>query len=318
MVANRCILFEAQELLPTAWSGLADGCVWAFNPALMKLPSGWLMASRIVGSDQERRIAFCRLDARFRVVRGSQVAFSDLMVANQPNRLPLIRRWFADPRLYRFGRRMFLYWNSGWHAPRNAQYLQEFDAGTLRPIGPSRELVLDGPRRPLEKNWSLFGDGPVYAIYSVTPHSVLELSFDRDDVITARQIEQTDGPANAYSDAWGELRGGAPPVASGDRYYSFCHSLQQTPAGARYLPAVYAFNASLPFQPVLRPTRPLRLGNPLGATTMLPRLNAAVAEVIYPSGAAFEDGHFIVSYGINDERCAIAVIREADVLATLV
>ncbi len=84
-----------------------------------------------------------------------------------------------------------------------------------------------------------------------------------------------------------------------------------------YLPAVYTFSAENSFAPKRLPVAPLELGNPFGSQTLEKRLNPAVKEVIYPCGAAHLDNQFVISYGINDEHCAIAIIPAHEVEAIL-
>src|SRR5690606_6873104 len=111
----------------------------------------------------------------------STVGLSDGFRFDAAARYPeVVRQWFADPRLYRFGSRLFVYWNSGWHEPQNHQFLHELDPRTLRPIGRAREFILaHGTRQKLEKNWTLFetASGEHRAIYSITPHRVLRFSL---------------------------------------------------------------------------------------------------------------------------------------------
>lgn len=316
---RRCHLFRSDDLLPPAWQFLrGEPSIWSFNPALLKQDDGWIFAYRMVGFDQKRRIALCRLDRDFQIVKGSQIPFSDwIELPPSADEAPAPRKWFADPRLYCFAGRTFLYWNSGWHEPRNFQFLQEFDPDDFTPLGPPRELALNEPRQPLEKNWMLFGAGPLHAVYSITPHRILDFSLDGDGPIVCRNSTTIAWDADQYEKPHGILRGGAPPILLEDVYYAFCHSLLSTPAGVRYAAAVYCFNAHYPFKPTHAPQRPLQLGNPFGANTIHGRLNPAASEVIYPCGAHFKDGHFIISHGINDEHCAISVMPRADVTAIL-
>jgi hypothetical protein len=48
-----------------------------------------------------------------------------------------------------------------------------------------------------------------------------------------------------------------------------------------------------------------------------PRLNDQVGAVIFPTGAVFERGRWLVSYGINDEHCAVGVFEHTDLTASL-
>lgn len=316
---RECIVFQSGELLPEEWRHFSEeGPVRTFNPALLRDGDGWIFAYRVVGPDGLRRIALCRLDAALRIVAGSAVATTDYV------RFPAGRAnteqgttWFADPRLYRLAGRLFVYWNSGWHEPRNHQFVQELDAANFRPAGPPRELMLRGKRQTLEKNWTLFGDGPLRAIYSVTPHRVMEFSIEGDGDIGFAESSTQNWDNDAYAGRHGALRGGAPPQLADGHYWSFCHSVYSPPDGHRYVAAVYRFAATAPFCPTGAPLAPLALGNPFGPRRLYPKLNPAVGEVIYPCGAAHLDGRWLVSYGINDEHCAIAILPNAEVQAAL-
>jgi predicted GH43/DUF377 family glycosyl hydrolase len=318
---RECVVFRAEQLLPEAWrKNAADGPVRTFNPALLREEGGWLFAYRIVASDGVRRIGLCRLDAALQIVKDSQVAWSD-HVRFRPDGAysEIATRWFADPRLYRSRERLFIYWNSGWHEPQNCQFVQELDRATLLPRGHPRELLLRGSRQKLEKNWTFFaraGD-PWRAVYSITPHRILEFSFEGDGDIHFDGTSSVDWSIADYPTSHGGLRGGAPPIFADGEYWSFCHSVHDAPDGYRYAPAVYAFSAGHPFAPTARPTRPLELGNPSDGQRRFERLNPAVGEVIYPCGAARDGARWLVSHGINDEYCAISIVEHTDVLAAV-
>jgi len=315
-----CIVFETRRLLPPEWLAAAgDGPVRAFNPGLLRDRDGWLTAYRVVGPDGRRRIGLCRLDQGFQVVAGSPVAMTDHVRFRSGAAYPEVaKQWFADPRLYRFGARLFVYWNSGWHEPHNCQFLQELDPATLLPHGHPRELGLAG-RRKLEKNWTFFTPsiGELRAVYSVTPHRILAGSLEGDGDLTFEESARTEWSIAGYPECHGGLRGGTPPVLVDGRYWSFCHTVHDGADGYRYAPAAYAFAASPPFAPLARPTRPLVLGNPFGGRRTYERLNPAVGEVIYPCGAAWDDARWIISHGINDEYCALSLVSPAAVRATL-
>ena len=318
--APECIVFETRRLLPPEWLAAAgDGPVRAFNPGLQRDGDGWLFAYRMVGPDGRRRIGLCRLDRRFEVVAGSPVAMSDHVRFRSGTTLPATAtQWFADPRLYRWGERLFVYWNSGWHEPHNCQFLQELDPATLLPRGHPRELLLAG-RQKLEKNWTFFlaPAGELRAVYSVAPHRILRCALDGDGDLTFETCSHCDWSIPEYPACHGGLRGGAPPVLVAGRFWSFCHTVHDGADGYRYLPAAYTFAPLPPFAPLDRPTRPLALGNPFGGRRTFERLNPAVGEVIYPCGAAWDEARWIISHGINDEYCALSLVSPAAVQATL-
>jgi hypothetical protein len=320
---SECHVLDSAALLPAAWRGpAAAGPIRAFNPALLRDGDGWILAYRVVLADGLRRLALCRLDARLQVVTASALPLSDAVRFPADSPLPEIaRQWLADPRLYRFEGRIFLYWNSGWHEPQNHQFLQELDPSRLTPIGAPRELLLArGDRRPLEKNWTFFtsGAGALHAVYSIQPHRILQFSLAGTGPISFAEFATTEWNLSAYPPCHGGLRGGAPPVWHDDRFWSFCHSVHDGPQGYRYAAAVYCFSGDGSFAPVAEPRQPLALGAPHRAVRLHPRLNPAVDEVIYPCGAAHDGERWLLSHGLNDERCAISRLDPAVVRAALV
>ncbi len=314
------VLFKSEELLPAAWRDFsAAGPVRIFNPALLADGAGWLFAYRVVGPDRLRRIGLCQLDAALRVVADSPLALTDLVrFSRDETYAEPATTWFADPRLYRLGGRLFIYWNSGWHEPRNYQFLQELDRANFHPIGAPREMVLRGARQKLEKNWTLFEADGLHAVYSINPHRILNFSLDGSGAVEF--VDETTHAWNtkSYANTFGELRGGAPPQLLEGEYWSFCHSVSGTDGNYRYVPVVYRFAASPPFAPTAGPTRPLAIGGePAAGERRFPKLNPAVGNVVYPCGAAFHRGQWLISLGLNDERCAIARLEPDEVKVTL-
>ena len=319
--SSETILFDSIELLPKQWRKFAaEGPVRAFNPGLLRDGAGWILAYRIVAADGLRRIALCRLDRELKIVAGSQVSWSDLVRFSGGSSYPApATSWFADPRLYRLNGRLWIYWNSGWHEPHNCQFLQEFEAATLRPVARPRELVLRGERRKLEKNWTCFETeaGEFRAVYSIFPHCVLGFSVAGAAGISFEPIANHEWSLANYPACHGGLRGGAPPFLFNGEFWSFCHSVHNAADGYRYAPAVYAFSAKFPFTPTARPKAPLKFAARFAATRAHARLNPAVSEVIYPCGAAHDGARWLVSHGINDESCAISIISHEHVLASI-
>jgi hypothetical protein len=318
---SQSIVYNTEELLPDAWRRFAaPGPVRAFNPGLLCDGDGWIFAYRIVGPDGLRRIGLCRLDGALRVNFGSQQPFSDHVRFAPGHGLPEIAtQWFADPRLYRLGGQLYIYWNSGWHEPGNHQFVQALDPATLRPVGHPRELLLRGGRQKLEKNWTFFEhpSGTLHALYSILPHCVLQFTLAGDGPVVFEEVVTTNWALEAYPPCHGGLRGGAPPQFAEGDYSVFCHSVHDGAGGYRYAAAVYRFAATYPFQPVHQPSKPLALAAGLTGRRVHPRLNPAVAEVIYPCGAARDGDRWVVSHGLDDERCAISILSEDEVLANL-
>ena len=316
------VLFSADELTPVEWSGVArEGPVRAFNPALLAHERGWIFAYRFVAADGLRRIGLCLLDRDLRVIRGSARPLSDgFRLANAAAMPEVARTWFADPRLYRFGRRLFVYWNSGWHEPRNYQFLHELDPVSLRPIGTARELILrTGERQKLEKNWTLFSsDGrEVFAVYSVTPHRILRVSLETEGDIACSDVSTTPWALTNFPASHGGLRGGTPPHGCDGGFVSLCHSVHDGPEGYRYCVSAYRFAGTSGFAPTHEPVGVIELFNPYGTRRVHPRLNPAVADVAYPCGLARDGATWLVSHGINDEHCAISRLSQQALSAAM-
>jgi hypothetical protein len=315
------IVFDNEQLVPIEWRHLlAGGPVRVFNPGLLRHRGGWILAYRVVfETDGLRRIALCHLREDFEFSANSAVPYSEMIRFEAPDRFPgQALTWFADPRLYHLGSKTYLYWNSGWHEPRNCQFLQEFDPDTLKPLGQPRELTLTGSRQKLEKNWALFeADGAVFAVYSVNPHRILKVKMTGEDAIVCDDVGPTVPNAAGFAQLHGGLRGGAPPQRCVDRFTSFCHAIENSRDGYSYVAAAYQFRSVPPFSPVAMPRRPLTLRVPDEARRQHAKLNPAVGHVVYPGGAARQDRGWALSIGIDDERCAIAFVTDEQLTDTL-
>lgn len=307
-------LLDPDVVVPASWRGDRPAAV--FNPALLREDAGWIAAYRVVGSDGRRRIALCRLDGQFRAAAGTVTPWSDLVEFGARELSPRAREWFADPRLYRWAGRVFLYWNTGWHEPRNHQFLQEIDGPSLRPVGVPAELELAGEAaRPLEKNWLFFGADGERLIYSPQPLRIYEV-----DTANRTRIAGPPVAGRAWQprfETHGGLRGGCPPVQVDGQWFAICHSVGGADGSYRYEPWVIRF-AAAPGHPLTGyPAAPLPLPNPFGGGRRGAKLNPAVGEVIYPSSADFRAGAWTIGYGINDEHAAIAVLPHEVLLSCL-
>lgn len=308
----RLVLPDPAALLPEAWRSIAP--VRCFNPALIGAESGWIFACRVVGADGMRRIAICRLDDSLGVVAGSALPLSDHLATLLPREVP---RWFADPRLYRLDGRLWVYWNSGWPAGDNHQFMQELDPRTLLPRDRPRALLREGGRQPIEKNWTFFEADGLHAVYAPDPHAVMTLAGETDTSWLFRSTAAQPCTEERFRVRYGALRGGAPPLRRGAVFLSICHLLFPTALGHSYAAAAYAFAATPPFAPVATPQRTLRLGRADHAMPAEAPLNPAVHRVVYPCGAAWRDGLLLVSFGLDDARCGIALLPEEAIETTL-
>lgn len=308
--------FANELLVPLAWQ--EGGAARAFNPTLAAVPGGYAMCYRVVqdGSDL-RRFATCRLDADLQVVEGSVTPLSDevTFVADDLSERSLV--WHADPRYVRLGDQLYVLWNDGANRPANHQFLAPMTSDGLHLAGPARELTTPN-RRTVEKNWAPFEvDGSVFITYKSRPHVVLSLDMDDSAVqLVAEPAHQT-GFASTYEVMFGILRGGAQPVRDGNSFLVLGHSSFEGVHGRTYRAAFMRFEAKAPFRVTEMSTLPFDLPNELGTEFAFERLNEVVGDVIYPCGLVPDGDEWVVSYGINDERCAVTRIRRADVEASM-
>lgn len=301
-------LIFSKNILPSSWQENNDDPVYIFNPSLIKHPAGgFILAYRVVLRDGMRRIGICKLDSIFSVIPGSPLPFSEVVCFEQERDLPSrAKTWFADPRMLWWRDRLYLYWNSGSHAPHNYQFIQEIDVNSLQPIGKPFTIECTHQRRSVEKNWGLFENkGELYAIYSLHPFIALKLTQKTSSAFIFSPLSNTSWNAQRFTRRFGELRGGSAPVRYGDKLYLFCHARMRQVLRYRYIASVLIVNAEPPFTPIAFLPKPLKLPDPFNGRFINPRLNASVTKVIYPMAAVVEKDHLIISYGINDERAAV-------------
>lgn len=324
--APTIVRLPTESLLPVAWGRVAPASLcYAFNPSLAVRKGERLLAYRVVLPDLRRRIAVCRLDEEHRVLPGSAVPLSDLLVDGGD--------WHADPRLCLFGDRLFLHYNNGGRI-QNDIFLVELDPATLQPMGPCRTLALDHPRAPVEKNWMFFAhEDALYAVYSIAPHRVhrVDIGRSRSGPVPCVSAHDTPWDSSALTERYGLPRGSTAPVRLGDRCYSFFHTRYQKPLARRVLgtllhrqflgaftygTGVYAFQADPPFAPASCSPE-LLFEPPLRPESSRPALSPWNDSVIYASGAILDGDDWVVSVGIHDDGCGLMRIPHTDVLRSM-
>ncbi len=315
-------LLDSDNLVPPVWKNGETSQFHVFNPTIARGPDGTcLCCYRVVDVERRiRRIAGCKLSQDFSIINDSVVAISDLIRFGQPETLnDRSLTWHADPRLFVLRGRLYMTWNDGENRPQNHQFMVELDPHTLQPRGGAREIVADMPRRKIEKNWMFFElAGEVYCIYSMQPHVVLRVDLD-DEALVRCMPHSEHHWGSEYSKQFGVLRGGAQPLPAGDKLLMIAHSSYVADGGRKYVMCCYAFDPKPPFRVTGCSRTPYKLHNPRGGHFSLAKLNPhKILEIVYPVGAVMQEaGRVAVSYGINDEVCALATLEMADLLAEL-
>ncbi|MFH8252161.1 polysaccharide pyruvyl transferase family protein [Microbacterium sp. B2969] len=313
----RLIEYDAAALTPGEWR--AGGLVRAFNPTIAAVPGGYAIAYRVVHVDSHhRRIAAALLDHDFALVPGSVTPLSDQISFADPGLDERARTWHADPIYLRLKGRLYLMWNDGAARPSNHQFIAEMTDDGRHTVGEAREITTRD-RRSLEKNWTLFeSDGEVYASYSYRPHRVLRVDLDAPGPIVVAAPAFTSGFTSNYEKVFGVLRGGAQPFQVDGSLLAMAHSSFKVPEGRVYRAALIEFEGKPPFRVRRMSRAPFDLPSRAGTDFAHDKLNPDVHDVVYPRGLVRSDaGEWIVSYGLNDERCALAVMSPTQVEESL-
>lgn len=219
---------------------------------------------------------------------------------------PYAREHQEDPRALNHCGTLILSWcNFRWNATPH-QCLGELTdrfsiPNVIHPVYGKNGPHLLANRGP-EKNWTWFFKDGLFCVYVISPaHVVFEYRNRVSKVFTTPGIDQYWG--------WGELRGGSNPVLVDGEYVAFVHSSQPwLGKKRRYFMGAYAFEPNPPFRITRVSRKPILIGSEND-----PR-NLGAPVVVFPCGAVFKDGTWLVSMGINDCRCAWIRLPHADLL----
>lgn len=152
-----------------------------------------------------------------------------------------------------------------------------------------------------EKNWLwFFHEDKLNLIYSARPHTVVE--FDGYMRMVAERRTEAKLPW-----AFGEIRGGTPPMRVGGEYFTFFHSsLPWTERFRRYYMGAYAFEAKPPFTITRITEHPLLIGSQNDPWVEKKPL------VVFPCGAVMRGQNWLVTMGVNDLKCGWIEIPHTD------
>lgn len=157
-----------------------------------------------------------------------------------------------------------------------------------------------------QKNWVFFDrGGKLFCIHSCHPHhSIYELDGDR-----VAMHYSTLGPRWPY----GEIRGGTVPVEHEGRLLRFFHSATRQGIGTvehRYYIGAYVMEPEPPFAVLAVSRKPILYGCEVDAMKSAERKACPFwkANVVFASGILVQDGHWLLSVGVNDSGIALAKI----------
>lgn len=294
----------------------------AFNPGLVpKAEGGYLLAYRKDCLDPHYPPGL-RLTALQYWGVWQSVVFQELTADFKLTGHKLEHGEGQDPRLFRaFNRTWCSYATSprGWRWwLMSVDYPQRALSEPLLPDYRRNRYVVGGPP---EKNWTWI-DNPAGdyfdCIYSFDPYRVIR--FDRDgNRMQTGKVERTFSGAIILEDMivdlperpvwrYGPIRGGSPAVLlpSGERFAAF-HGYLSAGAFARwYVGGGILMEPEWPYRPIKVLQKPILAGP--RRFTRWPQHHPVHprTRVSYPCGVVAEKDRLIVSYGVDDCRCAIA------------
>lgn len=159
-----------------------------------------------------------------------------------------------------------------------------------------------------EKNWVWFEYGDKwYCVYMINPHTIFGVDTAGNPIIPmiGKRLE--------LPWAYGEPRGGTPPIRIGEEYLCFFHSaVTWKKPKRRYFMGVYTFSAEPPFELQRITSEPLLVGSDQDFRVLGGPL------VIFPNGALLDAGTWTIVFGVNDENCGWIKIPHGDIEKRLV
>lgn len=144
-----------------------------------------------------------------------------------------------------------------------------------------------------EKNWLWWlAEDRLHLLYKARPWRVYRFGESWEDRDEFKEEAGADW-------AWGEIRGGTPPIKVGDLYFTFHHSsVPWKGRYRRYYAGCLAFEGSPPYRPVSITRNPLLIGSqndPWAQTKPL---------VVFPCGAIYRGDKWFITLGVNDMKAA--------------
>ncbi len=281
----------------------------AFNPSIVKMEGGYLMAFRYTPNRWIHPglsyIGLVPLDASFTPTAKPQ------LLKLRP-RYSKVLSQAEDPRLFTYKERVFLIYNDNREksdpspSDRRDMYIAEvfYDKGNYVLSAPRKLIHEEKYEKQLwQKNWLPFEyNDKILLTYSITPHEILS-----PNLLTGlcHKYASTD-IENSWS--WGQLRGSTPPILDEGEYFAFFHSSIVTSSIASfgyemyfYFMGGYTFSATPPFQVTRMSASPIMDDSFYTPSSFFKR-------VVFPGGCVIHDSLIHVAYGKDDSEMWIATL----------
>ena len=315
--------YKNNELVPKKWldeAGNTSVDWYVFNPTIAEFKSFYVMTYRVVDQvHKTRRIASCKIKKNLMIYPNSVTPLSDLIEFENKNDFSeRTLTWHADPRYFKLNNKLYVFWNDGSVKPSNHQFIVEIGDDGLTPRSKAKLVIKDPKEQRIEKNWQFFNSGDdTFVICENRPLSILKSDMTAQEHIICKEAYKTDWLTD-YEEKYGDIRGGAQPILNDGSFLVLAHSSYRNEHNRLiYNPCFYRFENTPPFRVTHRPSKPLKIHVPYINKRFLPKLNKQTATVIYPCGILIHGKEAVISFGINDELCAITKIKLDDIEKTM-
>jgi hypothetical protein len=222
-----------------------------------------------------------------------------------------------DPRLFLRGDQLWMSYNGiGYDAGGKKMVTQSVsqidEAGRLTASKWARYPRSRVTFGDYEKNWAFFDyDVGLNCVYQPAPAHVVLRSNDNANWVDCGETPFAGIPQ------LGLLRGGAMPFWRKGEWYSFCHTIFNSPNPAKggtnrfYTTALYTFADTPPFAPCRMLPFPL-------LTPTLTGYQSHSGRIVFVCGAFYENGQWIISGGWQDKQVFVAAYDADEIERNLV
>jgi predicted GH43/DUF377 family glycosyl hydrolase len=294
---GRAWMLDRRRLLPATY---------LFNPTIAVHKGSIWMSYRRISPDEwlagPRTLGLCRLGPDLQPDADSNIDLS-ARISDPPG----ADRWHADPRLFHRNRQLWMSYHDNYRL-----FLMTLEPERMpKHVYPQGIDLIGRKLQERERNWGFFDDGVLKAVYTIHPHIVLSIKE------TAIRFEASDCYETVSQipwdiESWGPPHGGSMPIRIGRHWFAFFQSASYDPSRDQrhYCVGFYGFDAEPPHKIRLMSTAPILEADSFEGERSFYRKWS----VVYPSGAFFLDGRWLVSLGIHDRDCALVVFDHAALL----
>jgi hypothetical protein len=296
---NQNIKVRREGVNPYPQISLKSANSYQFNPSSVILSGSLYTVWREVDKNGERELYIGKEKIK---AKGFEINnLSEQIKIQNPS-----IKWVGDSRLFIYLEKIFLVFDTGHSEIPNRLFIAQLDS-TGKILTKIKEVIKLDTRHPIEKNWNFFSEGKrLYAIYRHIPFEVLELVEENNEFMFFKKTVHHEIMRN-NSRIRGEIRGTSTPIRIGNQFVSTTHSSIQTRKGLVYQSHFFIFSSDYPFRPMSFSADPINYAPVRKLFKSKVKLNSAVHQVEFPSGAFKIGRKIVIGYGLNDFTIGVKV-----------